>query len=250
MTHSFAVGGLYRNRSGDYEVIRLHEPLMDIRYADGREASINIACQTRIWENIQIDQQSGLKPLSAHPESKTGRSRGKKPDSFSERWGAQFNGLVDNDFQRGVTGTTWRRRTSLGSLLAQQLSDQVAYDFWPYTTYRRSQVFISIPYRHAPNEWFPAAKFEFRLDNKQALYGYYFEKSDGPMDSTWDWRQLIRALTSRPDFLETIENRLRQHNLYWGIIMSHQRNSSDDCTQYEAGPAAGLLRSDSSGQSE
>jgi hypothetical protein len=45
MTHPFVVGQWYSNRHGTYEVLRLMDTTMDVRFEDGREATLSIAAQ-------------------------------------------------------------------------------------------------------------------------------------------------------------------------------------------------------------
>lgn len=54
----FEVNGNYRNRVGDYTVLSIDGPKMKVRYADGVEAELNIAIQSRIWENILAEQEA------------------------------------------------------------------------------------------------------------------------------------------------------------------------------------------------
>jgi hypothetical protein len=56
MDNPFAVGGRYRNRSGDYEVLAMEDEQMTILYANGRVQTVSIPMQARIWANIQIDE--------------------------------------------------------------------------------------------------------------------------------------------------------------------------------------------------
>ena len=56
MRHPFVVGRRYRNRRGEYEVIRLDGPMMVIRYADGETQETDIAGQLR---NIPPNSPSG-----------------------------------------------------------------------------------------------------------------------------------------------------------------------------------------------
>ena len=53
MNHPFRVGGRYRNRIGEYEVIELNGPRMVIRYSDGRTLETEVAIQSRIWQHGQ-----------------------------------------------------------------------------------------------------------------------------------------------------------------------------------------------------
>ncbi|WP_374685837.1 hypothetical protein [Promineifilum sp.] len=54
----FELNGVYRNRIGEYTVVRLNGPRMTVRYADGTEAELNVGIQARIWENIVAEQEA------------------------------------------------------------------------------------------------------------------------------------------------------------------------------------------------
>ena len=56
MTHCFQVGGKYRNRKGEYEVISINDTNMVIRYSDGSILESPIVDQDRIWRNIQREE--------------------------------------------------------------------------------------------------------------------------------------------------------------------------------------------------
>lgn len=53
----FELYGEYLNRKGKYTVLAIHPPTMRVRYEDGAEAELKIAIQSRIWENIQAEQE-------------------------------------------------------------------------------------------------------------------------------------------------------------------------------------------------
>lgn len=54
--HPFTLGGRYRNRAGDYEVLTLDGAAMTVRYDDGRQAALSVATQARIWRNMLDDE--------------------------------------------------------------------------------------------------------------------------------------------------------------------------------------------------
>lgn len=54
----FEVGGKYANRRGKYTVLEIEEPKMRVRYDDGAIAELNIHIQSRIWENIVVEEDS------------------------------------------------------------------------------------------------------------------------------------------------------------------------------------------------
>lgn len=54
--HPFEIGGRYRTRDGDYAVITIHDKTMTARFDDGREQTLNLTMQARIWRNILDDE--------------------------------------------------------------------------------------------------------------------------------------------------------------------------------------------------
>jgi hypothetical protein len=63
MSQQFVVGGKYRNRQGEYEVISVEGEDLVIRYDDGTTVRTTKVLQERILENI-IAEQSPPPPLS------------------------------------------------------------------------------------------------------------------------------------------------------------------------------------------
>lgn len=52
---SFLIGGRYRNRLGEYEVLDIHGNHIRVRYDDGREDNLDAGIQARIIENMQLE---------------------------------------------------------------------------------------------------------------------------------------------------------------------------------------------------
>lgn len=59
----FAVGGIYRNRIGEYEVLQRDGDQLDVEYADGTRAVLTASAQARIARNIEIAEDA-LTPAS------------------------------------------------------------------------------------------------------------------------------------------------------------------------------------------
>ena len=51
----FLIGGRYRNRNGEYDVLEIAGPSMKVRYDDGSEAILNTAVQARIMQNMAVE---------------------------------------------------------------------------------------------------------------------------------------------------------------------------------------------------
>jgi hypothetical protein len=60
LEHPFRVGQRYANRNGEYDVLRLEGEQMTIRYVgDGREQSVSVPLQARIWDNLRLGLGGG-----------------------------------------------------------------------------------------------------------------------------------------------------------------------------------------------
>jgi len=209
MKHPFQVGGRYRNRHGEYEVVSLDGPKMVIRYSNGSVLETTVELQARIWQNIQAEESLKSRAQTLDSLSRRRRQGGQR--------GLEFQGLQDHDFQRGVAGTSWRARTSLGGLLAQRMSDTTRHFFQSYAIYRRAEVHIAQPtYYDTETKW-QQAKFVFELDSEGARYGFYIEKNEGPMDDTWHWPNFLGALESEPKLRQEVEFAMRQLGLRWEV---------------------------------
>ncbi len=75
MAQLFEIGGKYRNRKGEYEVISMKDLDMVIRYADGTLLDTPIVDQARICRNMRVEEarkQVKKNPVTAKPRKKTG----------------------------------------------------------------------------------------------------------------------------------------------------------------------------------
>jgi hypothetical protein len=185
----FRVGEQYRNEDGDYTVLQIEEPDMVIQYDDGRTLRSSIRLQARIWERIRDEEAMAEEMAEA---KKAARRRGGSRSRAS--LGRDFHGLQETDFRSELAGTTWRRRSELAGLLAARLTDLCGQLFESHAVYRRPEVYIVQPQHWNPKESQKAAKFFFLLSEQEAWYGFYIEKSDKPMDQSWDWAGFMAAL--------------------------------------------------------
>lgn len=58
-SHPFVVGGRYRNRIDEYEVLSIDGSYMNVRYTDGHEQTLTIATQARISQAIADESTPG-----------------------------------------------------------------------------------------------------------------------------------------------------------------------------------------------
>ena len=211
MEHPFQVGKMYRNRTGEYEVVGLDGPRMVIRYTDGSVLRTRVEVQARIWQNIQLEASLEREKQRAASQPRLQRRGGQR--------GADFQGLEDHDFQKGVAGTSWRARTSLGGRLAQRMTDLTSRFFQSWAIYRKAEVHIAEPMHYNSGAKARAAKFAFALYPEGAWYGFYIEKNTGPMDTTWHWPDMVDALCFDTRLLEEIERAMRTHDLRWKLYV-------------------------------
>lgn len=209
MADPFEVGGTYRNRDGEYEVLELHGPRMVIRYEDGRRLETRVKLQARILKNIKADEKIESRRKSTASGSTTGPCK--------DRRGRKFDGLQDHDFKQGVTGTHWRARTGFGGLLAQEMSATTPYWFQSWSIYRRARVHIAEPsYYEAKLSW-QKLKFLFALNSREAWYGLYLEKNDGTMSDKWDWPRFLTLIERERHLQRSVESAMRDFGLTWSV---------------------------------
>lgn len=204
MGHLFKVGETYKNRDGEYEVVRINndQGRMIIRYVDsGDEVETSIKIQSRIWQNLRWEYEEERK------------QRKESEVQYHKNYGADFTGLQPTDFKTNTEGTTWRSRQSLAGSVAVMLTDKskeigYMYTFISWAIYRWQVAFLT----HLENYNMAAyemgtrkIKYTVEVDNDYIYYGLYIEKSNGPMDFHWDWTRLIPKLKERKDLRKNIE---------------------------------------------
>lgn len=206
---AFKIGEKYRNRHGEYEVVSIDRPKMVIRYSDGQIVKTTVQMQQRIRRNIQLDEIAPKVALGSR-----GRSRKKPP---SDRRGRQFEGLQSNDFQAAVTGTSWRARTSLGGLLARTMSEATKYRFQSYAICARPEAHVVQPAHYHESTRWQEAKFLLKLDSEHARYGFHIERSDEPMDDTWDWQRFTASLGGDEALQRSVWSAMNELDLHWDV---------------------------------
>ena len=93
----FKVGERYQNRIGEYEVIEVKTPTLQIRYvANGRLQEVEEELQERIVRNLLREIEIANKP----PEAKRVAERPKAP----RRKRSKYEGFVAEDFLDKTTG--------------------------------------------------------------------------------------------------------------------------------------------------
>lgn len=208
MKHPFEVGETYRNEKGEYEVLSIEPPTMEIRWADGSTWEGPIDLQTRILQRIEAEAEAARyrAEMRALREAQRADPRGRA-----------FEGLVDTDFQTGITDTSWRRRENLGGLLAKMLSEETEGEFQSYTVYRQPLVYIVDPERYEQKIKERQPRLFIALDEEQATFGFTIDKSDGAMDDTWHWPTFLTALAGEAELLQRLEVAMRRLNLDWRV---------------------------------
>lgn len=207
MRHPFIVGSTYGNNLGEYTVVEISPPNMRVRYADGREQTVTIAVQARIWRRLQAPP----------PPVVTDSSSGSRPSrTRSDRRGAAFEGLLETDFKDNVTGTHWRSRDGLGGLVTKKLSALTGQEYTSWAVYRRPECFIYDPRlpMNSQAEGVKLPKLLIQLTPHEALYGFYIEKSDEPMDDAWYWPRFL-TLLAEDRWQRDLERVMIEQGLHW-----------------------------------
>jgi hypothetical protein len=196
--HPFAIGEVFANRRGPYEVVRIDDQSgkMLVRYLDsGEDQEVSIGIQARIWNNMQLDEQAEVRRLE------------EEEAQYQRGYGVAFTGLKVSEFKTSTEGTTWRSRAGLAGQVALVASEATPCTFVSWSIYRWPVAFLTHREDYAMAAFETGsrkAKFTLEVDDNYLHYGLYVEKGDEPMDHAWDWPRLIRALKSDETLQSTL----------------------------------------------
>jgi hypothetical protein len=180
-----------------------------------RSGSTWINARTRVKPPLTVISTLEQRYGSIFTPSKSGASVKISGASPKPHPGRDFTGLKEHDFSSDVTGTTWRRATTLKGLLAHRLSTTTSRNFETYSG-RGARVYIGQPPRFDkgnPDQFnLPRAKFRFSLDESAAYYSFYIERPNHEMDDQWEWPIFLDALR-RSEMTDYLEKVMAEHNL-------------------------------------
>ena len=230
MSHPFRVDGRYRNLKGAFTVESLQGSRMVIRYDDGRTETTSTTFQE----------------LALLPDERVSPGRAPGGASSASRT-FDFHGLKETDFQESTAGTSWRRRASLGGLLAYRLSILCAQPFESLGVSRRNEVFVYQPHRYRQDKTAHEAKLRFKVGPDGVRHGLYVEKGSTPIDAGWDWTRLLALKAAKSPIGGDVLTAMRGHKLVWRLdffssdrTVAHTRyvDPSGDCLALRDEPDA------------
>lgn len=173
--HDFQVGKRYENRKGVYEVMRVDEPDMVIRWDTGEQITTPINVQAKILQNMERELAAAT----------SGKRHFRAPKSFGEL----FVGLRDEDFSGDVVGTHWRAREQLGGAVTQLLNFEQPFNSW--SIYKRPEVHWASMDRYGRLPAWLQTKFFARATTEGLHFGLYVERADNLTDDRRDWSNFL-----------------------------------------------------------
>jgi hypothetical protein len=105
----FEVGGRYRNRLGEYEVLSIDGNKMTIRYDHGHVQTVGVAVQTQIWQSIQDEEAQPPSPIT-NPRKRADSSQATAPirelveDVLRERFSAPYPSDITDQVCLAIEG--------------------------------------------------------------------------------------------------------------------------------------------------
>jgi len=203
MQSSFELGGQYRNRRGEFEVLEIDGDAMRIRYSDGTEQDTTVGLQQRIHERIVWQSEQAKK--AANVSTRKGHKRSAK---------SSFAGLLDTDFQSGVTGTHWRARDSLGGLLASKMSAMTGREYTSIPVFRRPEVHVVDLAGYSAEDKTERAKLALGLDADAARYGLYIERGSAGQSPGRHWSIFCEVMAKEGDLSRELQSSLISNGMF------------------------------------
>lgn len=167
MSHPFEIGQCYHTRHGTFEVLRLNETTMDVRYEDGREATLSIAAQKLA---LHMEQLPPDRPLPAQ-EKTTRTPRPKQPVNHTFNMDESLPVVAQIIRDRYRITRTWVTTVEvvdglLDHAVARRMIDKLLTERKEGTPESIAAEFVA---------WFGRRMTE---DGPAAVYGAQFERTD------------------------------------------------------------------------
>ncbi len=192
MSHPFQVGKRYRNRVGEYVVESIDGDQMTVRYARGGVLETSVRLQTRIWENIQFEDQMAREEERrrlAREERAAARKRARL-----EKLIPKFGGFQPSDFEFKKRGIAWSSRKDLGKVLAYELSQGTGERFDNWVVPRQSAVQVARIDLFEKDHRDRNAAFFVAADEEGARFGLHVGKPAGDEKADWPWPLFVSML--------------------------------------------------------
>ncbi len=219
MAHPFEVGKMYRNRNSEYTVVAIDGDKMTIRYTSGSTLVTGAAIQSRIWENIQFEEQAAReeeKQRLAQEARLAARKRASRPAAPAESKAkprGRFAGFQESDFKPKARGIAWSSRVALGKIMATELNRRTGETFGKWLVPLLPELHIARPEQYDPEVGTRNAAFFVAINEQGATYGFRVGKPDGRAEPAWPWSTLLAALAADKQLHKTVESVMQARGL-------------------------------------
>jgi hypothetical protein len=221
MSHPFQVGKPYRNRVGEYVVESIDGDQMTVRYVGGGILETSIRLQTRIWENIQFEEQMAREEERrrlAREERAEARRRARL-----EKMIPKFGGFQPSDFEFRKRGIAWASRKNLGKVLAYQLSQRTGAKFDNWVVPRQSGVHVARIDQFDKEHRDRNAAFLVAADEEGASYGLHVGRSGGEEKAAWPWSRFVSLLADDNPVRRALRTVMRTQELTMDVYAMQVR---------------------------
>jgi hypothetical protein len=216
MSHPFEVGKTYRNRIGEYVVQSIEGEQMTIRYVSGTTGTLetSVAIQTRIWENIQFEEQM-VRAEERQRQAREARLATRKRTTRAKRAKAKpsFAGFEKSDFEPRKRGIAWSSREPLGKVLAYELGQRVKGEFGQWIVPRQSEVHVARKDDYDRNTRDRNAALFVAVNDQGVSFGFRVGKPHGKVKDDWPWSALLVALSDGQKVRRALRAAMKKHEL-------------------------------------
>jgi hypothetical protein len=219
VAHPFEVGKNYRNRNSEYTVVALDGDKMTIRYTNGSTLATSAAIQSRIWENIQFEEQAlreEEKQRLAQEARLAARKRATRPAAPAEGTAkprGRFAGFQESDFQPKARGIAWSSRVAFGKIMANELNRRTGETFGKWLVPLQPELHIARPEQYDPEVGNRNAAFFVAISEQGVTCGFRVGKPDGRAEPAWPWTTVLASLVTDKQLRTTVESVMKARDL-------------------------------------
>jgi hypothetical protein len=184
---------------------------MTVRYVGGGLLETSIRLQTRIWENIQFEDQMAReeeRQRLAREERLEARRRARL-----EKMIPKFGGFQPSDFEFKKRGIAWSSRKNLGKVLAYQLTQRTGEKHDNWVIPRQSGVQVARVDKFDKQHRDRNAAFFVAAGVDGVSYGLHVGRSGGEEKATWPWSVFVSLLSNDNPVRRVLRTVMRTQDL-------------------------------------
>jgi hypothetical protein len=218
MSQPFQEGKTYRNRVGEYEVQAIDGDELTIRYVSGTTLDTKASLQSRIWENIQFEEQMAREEerrLLAKQAALAARKRSARAKKAKAK--PMFQGFQESDFEPKKRGLAWSTREEMGRSVAVELGKRTGEEFGQWIVPRKQAVHIGRVGHYERGTRERQSAFFVATDEQGVTFGFRVGNPGGKGQADWPITSFFATIAEDGKPRRELRAAMKKYELYLDV---------------------------------